>query len=213
MLHHRRILLSGSSDQILRFWDLDDIQAQKPPLFKMHAGHDLGVKFNKPIPDPDQQEEEEEGEERAASTHSNRKAKPYLKRYNIGEDGWSLRNQLTAVNVDSTNNKIVTADTMGRLKLHDITRVDFKRDQNPAAKIRVPWFVNAHKLTVNQVSIVEQKEESEDEEEDEASQTPDESENAIPDEPRIEWPDMFVLSCSQDYNILLHRLSNGVKIG
>lgn len=58
---------------------------------------------------------------------------------------------------------------MGRLKLHDITKVDFKRDQNPGAKIRVPWFVNAHKLTVNQVSIVEQKEESEDEEEEEAS--------------------------------------------
>ena len=29
----------------------------------MHAGHDLGVKFNKPIPDPDEEVEEEEGEE------------------------------------------------------------------------------------------------------------------------------------------------------
>ena len=55
--------MSGSADQILRFWDLDDIQAQKPPLFKMHAGHNLGVKFNKPIPDPDEEIEEEDGEE------------------------------------------------------------------------------------------------------------------------------------------------------
>ena len=47
----------------MRFWDLDDIQSQKPPLFKMHAGHDLGVKFNKPIPDPDEEIEEEDGEE------------------------------------------------------------------------------------------------------------------------------------------------------
>ena len=69
-------------------------------------------------------------------------------------------------------------------------------------------------MCVNQVSVVEQKEESEDEEDDEeqsASQSA--SENAIPDEPRVEWPDQFVLSCSDDCNILLHRLSNGVKIG
>ena len=29
----------------------------------MHAGHDIGVKFNKPIPDPDEEIEEEDGEE------------------------------------------------------------------------------------------------------------------------------------------------------
>ena len=63
VMQERRLLLSGSADQILRFWDLDDIQAQKPPLFKMHAGHNLGVKFNKPIPDPDEEIEEEDGEE------------------------------------------------------------------------------------------------------------------------------------------------------
>ena len=69
-------------------------------------------------------------------------------------------------------------------------------------------------MCVNQVSVVEQKEESEDEEdEEEQSASQSASENAIPDEPRVEWPDQFVLSCSDDYNILLHRLSNGVKIG
>jgi hypothetical protein len=35
----------------------------------------------------------------------------------------------------------------------------------------------------------------------------------VEDEPRAEFPDLFVLSCSKDCNILLHRLSNGVKIG
>ena len=118
------------------------------------------------------------------------------------------------MNTDSTNNKIVTADTQGRLKLIDITRVDFKRDQDPSKKIRVVWFINAHRMCVNQVSVVEQKEESEDEDdEEEQSASQSASENAIPDEPRVEWPDQFVLSCSDDCNILLHRLSNGVKIG
>ena len=79
--------------------------------------------------------------------------------------------------------------------------------------MRVLWFINAHKQLVSKVSIVEQKEESEDEEDEEEESPQTESENAIPDEPRIEWPDQFVLSCSHDCNILLHRLSNGVKIG
>ena len=29
----------------------------------------------------------------------------------------------------------------------------------------------------------------------------------------MEWPDAFVLTAGQDFDILLHRLSNGVKIG
>ena len=80
--------------------------------------------------------------------------------------------------------------------------------------MKVTWFINAHREAVSQVSIVEQKEESEDEEDEEGenpSQT--ESANEIVDEPRVEWPDQFVLSCSKDCNILLHRISNGVKIG
>ena len=34
----------------------------------------------------------------------------------------------------------------------------------------------------------------------------------IPDEPYKPWPDRFILTASQDYNIYLHRLTNGVKI-
>ena len=32
-------------------------------------------------------------------------------------------------------------------------------------------------------------------------------------EERKEWPDIFVLTASLDQDILLHRLSNGVRIG
>ena len=57
----------------------------------MHAGHDLGVKFNKPIPDVVEQEEElEDGS--PAKEEGKSQTKSYLKRYNIGEDGWSLKN-------------------------------------------------------------------------------------------------------------------------
>ena len=104
----RRILLSGSADQILRFWDLNDMQSGKPPLFKMHAGHDLGVKFNTlPTADAEDQEEEknenvDETSDRLASRQSAAtKEKAYLKRYFLGSEGWSLKNQLTALCVNS----------------------------------------------------------------------------------------------------------------
>ena len=32
-------------------------------------------------------------------------------------------------------------------------------------------------------------------------------------EERVPWPDCFVLTAGQDWDILLHRLSNGVRIG
>ena len=141
-----------------------------------------------------------------------KKEKSKIKRYFFGSEGWSLKNQLTAIAVDSNNNYVVTTDTQGRIKLHDITRVDFHKDADPASKIKVPWFINAHKQLVHSVQVVEQKEE---EKEDEDKSDGDEfsSDNMIQDEPRVEWPDVFVLTCSKDCNILLHRLSNGVKIG
>ena len=55
--------MSGSADQIMRFWDLDDMQASKPPLYKMHAGHDIEVKFHDPIVDIEEDKEDNEAEE------------------------------------------------------------------------------------------------------------------------------------------------------
>ena len=221
VMQKRRLLLSGSADQILRFWDLNDMQSGKPPLYKMHAGHDLGVKFNTPVHNLEEQEEEkdevdEAGEDNRLGSRQSveKKSKPYFKRYFLGSEGWSLKNQLTALAVNSENTNIVTTDTSGRIKLLDISRVDFHNDTDPGAKIKVPWFINAHKQLVHTVQIVEQK--GEDEEEDDSGSdggTELDSENIIADEPRVEWPDLFVLTCSKDCNILLHRLSNGVKIG
>lgn len=34
IMEKQRILLSGTADQCIRFWDLKDITANKPPLFK-----------------------------------------------------------------------------------------------------------------------------------------------------------------------------------
>ena len=74
-----------------------------------------------------------------------------------------------------------------------------------------PWFVNAHRSTINSVEIVEQKDDiyNEEDSDDAAIELP---ENMAPEE-RKPWPDLFVLTASSDWDILLHRLSNGVKIG
>ena len=61
----------------------------------MHAGHDLGVKFNTPVANSEEEEEKEEideaGEDRLGSAKSEeKKKKPYFKRYNLGSEGWSL---------------------------------------------------------------------------------------------------------------------------
>ena len=64
----------------------------------MHAGHDLGVKFNTPVANSEELEEEKEeideaGEDRLGSRQSEeKKKKPYFKRYNFGSEGWSLKN-------------------------------------------------------------------------------------------------------------------------
>ena len=39
VMDHKRLLLSMSADQILRFWDLDDLPSQKPPVFKFYTNH------------------------------------------------------------------------------------------------------------------------------------------------------------------------------
>lgn len=39
VMEKRRLLVSMSADQLLRFWDIDDLQSQKGPVFTMHADH------------------------------------------------------------------------------------------------------------------------------------------------------------------------------
>ena len=74
-----------------------------------------------------------------------------------------------------------------------------------------PWFINAHRKMINSVEIVEQKEDAyNDSESDDAHiELPE----GMEPEEKKPWPDVFVLTASSDWDILLHRLSNGVKIG
>ena len=80
---------------------------------------------------------------------------------------------------------MVTGDTAGQLKCWDLTKTDLKKDENPRANMRDQWFIIAHRRIINSIQLCE----------------------SFPDS------DIFVISSSGDCNIMLHRLSNGVKIG
>ena len=66
-----------------------------------------------------------------------------------------------------------------------MTKTDLKKDENPRANMRDQWFIIAHRRIINSIQLCE----------------------SFPDS------DIFVISSSGDCNIMLHRLSNGVKIG
>jgi len=168
VMDHRRLLISMSADQMIRFWDLDDLQSQKPPVFKFMADH-----INKVYPD-----------------------------------------QLTglAVTKIENNDRCVTSDTTGRIKMFNFSAVDLhseETDEQKFAKVTNPWFVNAHRKLITSVEIVEQGDQCLDDDSDDDVDLPEE----LRPEERVPWPDSFVLTASQDWDILLHRLSNGVRIG
>lgn len=92
---------------------------------------------------------------------------------------------VTAVAATNDNNYIVTGDTSGCLKLWNFN--DFKfREDHTAEHIKTEWFIIAHKSVINSIQIVEGEQFKE---------------------------DMFIITASNDHNIHLHRLSNGVFIG
>lgn len=88
VMDERRILISMSADQLLRFWDLTDMQSQKGPIFTMHANHF----YTEPEDAPAR-----------------------IKR----------QDQLTGIAVTMENDRFVTTDTSGRIKMFNISRVDF----------------------------------------------------------------------------------------
>ncbi len=96
---------------------------------------------------------------------------------------------LTALAVDSRDEKLVTADTMGRFKLWDISQGNWRSGHSSEEiqkRIRLCWYVQAHRSAVNTLQIVETYREE---------------------------VDLFIVSAGADWNILLHRMSNGAKIG
>lgn len=92
----KRILLSGSADQIIRFWDLNELSSGKQPIWKMNVNHEKG-------------------------------------------------DALTMIAVNEDCDRLLTADSKGRLKLWDTSKVDFRKDSDPLSKMRVIWFISAHK--------------------------------------------------------------------
>ena len=169
IMDHKRLLISMSADQMLRFWDLDDLASMKPPVFKFYANHMNPV----------------------------------------------ASDQLTGMDITKieNNDRLVTADTSGRIKMFNLSRVDLRSNETyeqKAAKIANPWFINAHKRLISSVEIIEQSDETfDDSDSDENIELPE----GLAKEERVDWPDSFVLTAGQDWDILLHRLSNGVKIG
>lgn len=87
--------------------------------------------------------------------------------------------------VTKDNNILVTADTSGQMKCWDITDVDLD-DQATESKFIEKYFIIAHRSIINTIQIVEEK--------------------------NIKT-DKFIITASNDNNINLHRLSNGVFIG
>jgi len=102
--------------------------------------------------------------------------------------------ELTAIAVTGTmkrpGDRLLTGCTGGRIKCWDISKVDFKRiGRDHMQDVRVSWYIQAHKKmggSINSLSVVEA--------------------------PKVST-ERFVVSASTDNNILLHRISSGVRIG
>ena len=121
--------------------------------------------------------------------------------------------QLTGVAITIENDRLVTTDTTGRIKMFDISKIDFTKPNQTQEEMKAlvtnPWFINAHRKLITTVEIIQQREQEESEEEDDDFELPE----GLTKEERVDWPDFFVLTASQDCDVLLHRLSNGVRIG
>lgn len=125
--------------------------------------------------------------------------------------GDTKEDQLTGIAITTDNKNFVTTDTSGRIKMFDCSRItDWRKEKDHASKIRTMYFINAHRALISSVECVEKRSEEE-EANDESSDEGDFE--GIPKEPYQPWPDKFILTSSQDSNILLHRLSNGVLVG
>ena len=85
-------------------------------------------------------------------------------------------------------------------------------NEQKMALVANPWFIKAHRnKLISSVEIVEQNMDPiEDEDSDDANiELPD----GLAPEEKTPWADIFVLTAGQDWDILLHRLSTGVRIG
>ena len=94
------------------------------------------------------------------------------------------KDQLTAIAATSDNNYLITGDTRGGLKMWDFSDHIFGVHKT-TEHIRVQWFIHAHKSLINTISVVEMD----------------------------SAPQNYVITASNDHNIHLHRLRDGIFIG
>jgi hypothetical protein len=94
---------------------------------------------------------------------------------------------LSAIATTEDNDYLVTGDTAGCMKLWDFSNFKFRVDHY--ADDLDKWFVHAHRRVINCLSVVPIKNE--------------ETGRVI----------KFIVSCSNDHNILLTRFEDGLLIG
>ena len=99
--------------------------------------------------------------------------------------GHPPEDSLSAIAATKDNNIIVTGDTSGQLKVWDVSKVRFN-DQSTDKFFTNQFFIIAHRSVINTINIVE--------------------DNNI-------QSGRFIITGSNDNNIKLHRLENGVCIG
>jgi WD40 repeat protein len=88
---------------------------------------------------------------------------------------------------EKSSDRILTGCTGGKIKCWDISRTNFRTDKDPAETMRISWYIQAHRKTAGSISSLQVVENYK--------------------------SDRFIISASTDNNILLHRISSGVKIG
>ena len=88
---------------------------------------------------------------------------------------------------EKSSDRILTSCTGGKIKCWDISKTNFRTDKDPAETMRISWYIQAHRKiagSISSLTVVENYK-----------------------------SDRFVISASTDNNILVHRISTGVKIG
>jgi WD40 repeat protein len=98
------------------------------------------------------------------------------------------KESLTALKATKDSKYMVTADTKGQIKCWDLRRIELwnhniSNQQKKDSLIEV-WFIHAHRKIINSLQICE-------------------TFNS----------DIFIISASNDKNILIHRMSSGTLVG
>lgn len=88
---------------------------------------------------------------------------------------------------EKSSDRILTGCTGGKIKCWDISKTNFRTDKDPAETMRISWYIQAHKKIAGSISSLQVVENYK--------------------------SDRFIISASTDNNILVHRVSSGVKIG